>query len=166
MSEQPDQDLARRRSERRLRDDLAASPVQAGVLRGYWRIDRLEWPFLYVTVSASQRTTPERALALRIDVSDYPAAPTASPWDLEADCQLPAERRPTGGRATMAFRADWEEGRALYLPVDRVALVGHPDWPRQYARDTWDAERGIVVMLTLVHEILNEGDDEAARKAA
>ncbi len=166
MSEQPEKDIARRHSERRLRDDLAAAPVQVGVLRGQWRIERLEWPYLHVTVAASERATRELALGLRVDVSDYPSVPTASPWDIDADCLLPGERRPTGGRATMAFRADWEEGRALYLPVDRVALTGHPDWPRQYARHTWDPERGIVVLLTLVYEILNEADDAAAMEAA
>jgi hypothetical protein len=160
------EELELRASRRRLERDLKSGRVQAGVLRGDWTFGELAWPFLIVEVSADEASRGRAGLTLKVDVTGYPAAPTACPWDPATNAQLAPEARPTGGRATLAFRTDWEEGRALYLPVDRIALDGHPNWPQVYARDSWNPEEGIYQLLRLVYAILNEEADAAPLAAA
>ncbi|MGH2973618.1 MAG: DUF7665 family protein [Solirubrobacterales bacterium] len=153
-------------AQRRLARDLESPEVQLGVARGWWSIKKRRWPFLYVVVATAPNTYSEGEVMLRIDVGGYPQAPTACPWNPEADAQLAADNRPAGGRAGVAFRADWEGGRALYLPVDRVALEGHPSWPSEHPATAWDPERGIGQLLALVHTILNEAVDAESVDAA
>lgn len=58
----------------------------------------------------------------------------------------------------MAFRVDWENGRALYIPCDRVAIAGHPNWRAEHRGWLWNPAEGIIRYVRLVHEILNEED--------
>ncbi|MFN8629187.1 MAG: hypothetical protein U0838_02365 [Chloroflexota bacterium] len=54
----------------------------------------------------------------------------------------------------MAFRTDWESGRALYVPCDRVALAGHPNWRELHPAWARDLARDISLYLRLVSEML------------
>ena len=142
------------------RGHIARGRFQSGVDRGDWRVvGQMAWPCVLITVSAAKRENGPSEFGLRFDVSGYPAtAPTATPWDLEQDVVLAPARRPKGDRVGMAFRSDWEGGRALYVPFDRVALDSHPGWRTQYPRYVWDGTKDITFYLRNVHELLNDDD--------
>jgi len=153
-------DLAARLSTKRLDADLAAAAVQVGVSRGFWQIEEAAYPLLIVSFAASTQTHAPGRLTVRFDVTAYPdVAATGCAWDLLRGAQLAADRRPTGGRAAMTFRSDWENGNALYLPCDRIAIAGHPDWSTAHPHDLWSPDEGIAKYLRLVHTILTEADD-------
>ncbi|MFP5364297.1 MAG: hypothetical protein ACLGI5_16375 [Thermoleophilia bacterium] len=146
-------------AEQRGRRDFEAASFRGGVGRSDWRLVSFAWPVALVGVSAAPRTNGPAEFFLRIDLTDYPTlAPTATPWDVETDQMLASEKRPKGERVAMAFRADWENGRALYVPYDRVALAGHPGWVTQYPRDVWTEQRDITFFVNRVHELLNDED--------
>jgi hypothetical protein len=161
------EDLIARLGEKRLCGDLAASPVQVGIMRGWWEVDRLDYPILDARIATSRRTYAHGWIGLRFETTGYPDQPvTACPWDFERDTVLAFDDRPVGGRAQVTFRADWENGRALYLPCDRVAITGHTNWPAEHPHDLWEPAVGIAKYLRLVHTILNEVDHEMALGAA
>ena len=147
-------------SERLLEEHLAGGRFRVGVDRGQWRIvGELEWPNILIAVSAAPRERGPAEFVLRFDLTDYPTrAPTATPWDLGANVLLAQAQRPKGERVGRAFRADWEGGRALYTPYDRVALDSHPNWRTQYPRYVWDPAKTIAFYLRNVHELLNDDD--------
>ena len=58
----------------------------------------------------------------------------------------------------MVFRCDWENGRALYAPFDRVALDSHAAWRQQHPRHAWNAKRDLAWVLEYLHELLNDAD--------
>jgi hypothetical protein len=160
-------DVIARLSEQRLVADLAAAPVQVGVARGWWELYPPEYPILGVRVTTSLRTYTPGVIGLRFETSGYPDQPvTACPWDFARNAMLGPDERPRGGRAEMTFRTNWENGKALYLPCDRVAIAGHTNWPAEHPDDLWDQAAGIAKYLELVHTILNEADDERTLDAA
>jgi hypothetical protein len=149
-------------SERLVRGHLAGGRFQMGVDRGEWRIveDR-PWPHLLIAVSAAPRGSAPNEFVLLFDLTDYPTrAPTATPWDLEREAKLEEARRPKGYRVGMAFRMNWEGGRALYVPYDRVALESHPDWKTQFPTLVWTPTKTINFYLRNVHELLHDDDYE------
>ncbi|SMD24620.1 DUF7665 family protein [Lentzea albidocapillata] len=138
---------------------LDSARFQAAVAAGRWRVVDSDWPALVVAVAAAPRPGGPEEIALRMDLTGYPQqAPTAEPWDLEAGARLAERRRPRGEGVEVVFRTNWEHGRALYAPFDRVALTGHPDWPRQYPGDTWTPDRDLTFFLGKVHTMLNDDD--------
>ena len=141
-------------------EDLAGAHFQAGVDADRWRlVGPVEWPNATIAVSAAPRENGPEEFAIRFELSGYPdMAATGTPWHLGENRQLLPEERPKGGRAEMAFRTNWENGRALYLPCDRVAIQGHSDWSAKHAGLLWDATVGIASYLRVVHEVVNEDD--------
>lgn len=137
--------------ERAFRADLEGVRFQDGVDRGRWRLVSLQWPVAVIAVSSA----PEEFF-LRFDLTGYPQGVTAGLWDLENERILPAAERPTGGRLDRAVSVEWEEGRVLYVPWDRVVINGHPEWRAKYARELWDPEEGIACYLRHTHELLND----------
>ena len=133
-----------------------------GVHRGRWRIEgETDWPYVVISVSAAQRDGAPPQFYLRFDLSNYPiSAPTVSPWNPETGRVLEPNLRPKGANVAHVFRSDWEEGKALYAPFDRVALQSHPDWQSRYPRRAWDSQRDIIWVLQYIHEILNCDDYE------
>lgn len=98
-------------------------------------------------------------IVLRFELRDYPTrAPTGTPWNRQTGLRLEAQLRPKGERASMAFRSDWEEGRALYTPYDRVALESHPQWAQTYPLHAWHPKRTLVFYLECVYELLNDSE--------
>jgi hypothetical protein len=138
-------------AERLFRADLAGGRFCAGVDRGYWRLHSLDWPHAILEVAYAAGW-----FALRFDLTGYPQAPTAQPWDIEADAALPRPRWPQGSaRLNRAFNPGWRTD-ALYIPVDRLALEGHDGWRIQYAAYLWDPAGDICQYLDLVRDLLRE----------
>ncbi len=145
-------------------EDLAGARFQAGVDKRRWRlVGEVEWPHAVIAVSAAPRTNGATEYAIRFELSDYPAvAATGTPWHPEERRPLSPAERPKGGRVEHAFRTDWESGNALYIPCDRVAIAGHPDWPARYRGELWDPAVGITSYLVVVHDLLNEEEHAGA----
>ena len=142
------------------RAHLAGAYFQDGVERGRWRLVEINWPHALIAVSAAPRDNGPMEFVLRFQLDGYPAMPTATPWDPETDQQLAGDRRPKGVRVGQAFRPDWQNGSALYVPCDRVSCSGHSDWPTRYPSHCWDPTVGIACYLRLVHDLLNDDDYE------
>lgn len=137
--------------------DLDGGAFRAGVLQGRWSLLSLAWPNAVIAVHAPWRTGAPDAYALRFELTNYPSdAPTATPWDVLRGVLLGPEGRPKGHLVGFMFRTDWEGGRALYAPCDRVAIAGHGDWSQQYAGWMWDASKDITHYLRLVWDRLND----------
>jgi hypothetical protein len=147
-------------SERLFREHIAGGRFQTGIDRGEWRIvEERGWPHVVIAVSAAEQANGPSEFNLLFDLTDYPTrAPTGMPWDLESNARLSEDKRPKGHRVGMAFRVNWESGRALYVPYDRVALEGHPDWKRQFPTLCWEPTKTITFYLRNVHELLNDDD--------
>jgi hypothetical protein len=133
-----------------------------GLDAGHWRLIGLSWPNALIAVTAAPREGAPGEFVLRFELSGYPqAAPTAGMWDLETDSLLDAAKRPKGEHAGTIFRADWEGGRALYAPWDRVAIETHdPSWASRWPRYVWHAKRDLTFYLENVHDVLH-GDGYA-----
>lgn len=139
--------------------DANAATFLAGVYRGDWRIDSVEWPKVQLTIAAAPRDGAPDSFTLRCDLTNYPAqAPTGTPWDPETHMLLSQSRRPKGERVGMVFRFDWEQGRALYAPYDRVALAGHPGWATDHPRYMWTDARDLAWWVERIWDLLNSDD--------
>ena len=146
--------------ERVFREHVSSARFQEGVGRGRWRIvGDIAWPVVMVAVSAGPRDNAPSEYVLRFDLNGYPeTAPTATPWNPTTGHVLEQELRPKGERVGLSFRADWEDGKALYEPFDRVALHVHPDWTRKHPRRAWDSSRDLTWLLQILHEMLHNDD--------
>ena len=155
--------------ERIFRAHVAGATFQMGVEAGRWRLVSTAWPNALVAISAAARSSGPEEFYLRFELTNYPAdaptappveAPTATPWDPASCVILPVDRRPMGQRVGLAFRTNWEDGRALYIPCDRIAIPGHEGWATQARAWAWDSSKDITVYLRLVHQMLNDEDYE------
>ncbi|HVC77693.1 MAG TPA: hypothetical protein VND96_14370 [Candidatus Micrarchaeaceae archaeon] len=145
--------------ERALKEHLKTPRFKQGVDGGRWRIVSLDWPIVVAAVSAAPRESAPAEFFLRFELSGYPqAGPTAGLWDPSTGAQVTSDLRPKGDRATLVFRGDWEGGRALYAPWDRVALGGHPDWAQRHSQHAWNSRRDLAFYLANVSELLNAED--------
>ncbi len=137
-----------------------------GVDRGRWRLMSLQWPYAVIAVSAPKERGPEE-YAFRFECTNYPQTPTtAQPWDFELGQPLSIERWP-GGREHVerAFNPGWQNGACLYLPCDRVSIVGHEGWRTQHPHMIWSPEGDITQYLRIIHELLNSPDYTGPRSA-
>ena len=146
--------------ERVLRQHVASARFQDGVERGRWQIvGDIGWPVVMIAVSAGPRDSAPSEYVLRFDLAGYPeTAPTATPWNPTTGDVLESALRPKGERVGHVFRTDWEGGRALYAPFDRVALNGHSSWKKQHPRRAWDSSKDLGWLLQILHEMLNNDD--------
>lgn len=146
--------------ERVFREHVTSTRFREGVERGRWRIvGEIAWPVVLVAVAAAPRDGAPPEHAVRFDLTGYPeTAPTATPWNPAAGGVLEQELRPKGERVGRVFRIDWENGKALYAPFDRVALNSHPNWKTQYPRQAWNSTRDLTWLLQILHEMLNNDD--------
>ncbi|WP_299733365.1 hypothetical protein [uncultured Tateyamaria sp.] len=151
--------------ERALRDDIAKPAFRLGVLDGKWLLADVKWPYLYVYVVAADSFE----WLLRLDCAGYPQSPpTGGPWDLERDAVLPFDQWPKGkgGRLSAVFRPEWKGGTALYLPCDRLSVVGHDNWRSETPSKIWRPSDGVTQYLELVHELLHSQDYKPRTSAA
>ena len=146
--------------ERVFRAHLTSTRFHEGVERCRWRIvGEVSWPIVQVAVAAAPRDNAPSEYVLRFDLAGYPdSAPTAMPWNPATGDVLEATARPKGSRVGHVFRTDWEYGRALYAPFDRVALSSHPNWRTTHPRRVWDSSKDLAWILQILHEMLNNED--------
>jgi hypothetical protein len=147
--------------ERAFDADIASARFTAGVDRGQWKVLKGGWPNPVITLYGGSNQ-----VTLRFDLNGYPGvAPTACPWDADADQALPPERWPRGGRVSEVFRPEWNPS-ALYFPLDRVALQGHDAWLVQQGTVVWTTDSDITAYLRFIRDLLLENESEDAAAAA
>jgi len=146
--------------ERVFRSHIELGPFQSGVAKGRWRLLSIDWPMVVIAIAAAPRPGAPGEYALRFDLTNYPQSPpTALPWDAVKDCRLEDQDRPTGKtRVPKAFRTNWENGDALYLPCDRVAINGHARWLDKHPEMIWSPNGDITQYIRIVHELLTSSD--------
>lgn len=139
-----------------LRADLESACFLSGEDRNRWRLNNIQWPFLFVDVIARDN----RAYTLRLECSGYPArAPTGTFWDVVTNTRLSFDRWPTGGeRIQLTLKPGWKDGNALYIPCDRESFIGHDGWISQYPQMIWNPARGIPIYLEVVYDLLQSRD--------
>jgi hypothetical protein len=131
----------------------------AGVAVGRWRVVSEDWPIVVFAISAAPRTGAPEEFFLRSDLAGYPfVGPTSAPWNIDRGRLLAPQERPKGERVGHVFRPDWESGRVLYAPFDRVALDAHPNWKLEYPRYIWTCDRDITWYLSTLSDLLNDAD--------
>lgn len=142
--------------EQALRADLASARFLSGEDRNRWQLKKLEWPYLYVGVTARD----DCEFTLRLNCSGFPSsAPTGTFWDLSTNSRLAFDKWPRGGeRIQLAFKPGWKSGDALYIPCDRESIAGHDGWVTQYPQLIWKPAKGISHYLEVVHELLQSRD--------
>lgn len=140
--------------------DLGAPEFRSRELDGHWRLIELVWPHAMFAVSAAERPNSPVEYSFRFECTGYPQTPPAAQlWDLESNSPVFANQRPLGkGLVSVVFRMDWEGGKSLYLPCERVAINSHPDWRTQHPSRLWNPPRGIVCYLEQLYDILNSND--------
>jgi len=146
--------------ERVFRTHIEAGPFQSGVDRGRWRLLSIAWPYAFITISAVARERAPGEYTFRFECSNYPqTAPTAQPWDVEHGRPLEPRCWPIGrGRVQVAFNPNWNNGQCLYLPCDRLSIVGHDAWRDQHLAMIWSSASNITLYLRIVHDLLNSSD--------
>jgi len=143
-----------------LERDLAAAEFRRGALELRWRMISLTWPHVQIAVSAAERPNAPSEFVFRFDCSGYPEkAPTARLWSDGTHEPLAPKQWPTGRSIVPSvFRLDWKDGTCLYLPCDRLSIVGHENWIHEYPHRLWVPDRGIVCYLEQLHELLSSSD--------
>jgi len=133
--------------------DIGAASFLEGVARNRWSIVSLDWPFALFGITARDG----RIFYLRLNFAGYPTAPpTGGLWDPETETVPALNQWPTGDAVFVSvFNRGWQNGLALYMPLDRVSLNGHHDWPAQYPHLMWQPDRGLVQYIGEVHRLLN-----------
>ena len=136
-----------------LERDLLAPPFREGVARRRWRLSEVLWPHVLVGVTARDG----REFVLRLECCGYPAQPpTGGFWNVARGAFLGLHDWPKGDDVfASAIRWDWRQGAALYIPLDRVSRMGHPDWLATHPHLAWNPAKGIVQYLVEVHRLLN-----------
>jgi hypothetical protein len=143
--------------ERAFRAHVDAGRFMTGVDRGRWELVEIVWPTALINVSAAPRDGAPDHYLLRFDLSGYPTtAATAGLWNAEEQRLLTAAERPKVRLTPSPFRDDWGNGQALYLPCDRIAIVGHANWAVEHPDELWDPAQGISKYLQIVYRLLND----------
>ncbi len=154
--------------ERAFRSHIEKGPFRSGVAQGHWRLISINWPFTTIAVSAASRPNGPSEYAFRFNLTNYTQmAPTACPWNCENDTPLEDGKRPHGGdRVNLAFRTDWKNGIALYLPCDREAMdAGHAGWQNTHPWMLWNPNGDITQYLRIIHDLLNSKDYKGPRNS-
>lgn len=143
-----------------LEGDLAAPEFRCGETEGRWRHVATTWPHVMIAVSAAPRPGAPAEYGFRFECTGYrQSPPTAQPWDLESNMALALNRWPAGRSIVPSvFRPQWQNGRCLYLPCDRIAIEGHANWHHEHPARLWNPPRGIVCYLEQLHDLLNSTD--------
>ncbi len=154
--------------QRAISADLRDARFRIGVLEGRWGLapdEAVSWPHVVLWVAAAPRAKAPDRYYFREDCTGYPSdAPTGSPWDVQKRAMLEHPKWPGGtGQVAKVFRPDWENGRAIYHPYDRVAAAGHENWRTQHPHLIWDANHTIVDLLEQLHLLLNSEEYAGVR---
>jgi len=131
----------------------------AGLYRGDWAIEKVTWPTVDISIAAAPRPDAPDRYWLRCDFANFAAdAPTGTPWDPDNDTTLGPDKRPKGDDVGTVYRVDWEEGRALYVAYDRIALAGHQNWVTEHPRTAWNGTQDLTWWVLRIWELLNSDD--------
>lgn len=137
-----------------IEEDLQSVPFLDGVEKRYWRVVRLDFPILFVAVTAGDG----RELGMRLDVSGYPTgAPAGKPWDIGTNEPLGLSALPNGSGAQTVFRSEWSRinGWTPYMATERLLIQGdHQQWGSQHPERAWNPNRTITFYLTELHKEL------------
>jgi hypothetical protein len=136
------------------------------VKEGKWRVASVNWPIVMVKIAPAIREGAPNSFSFRFDLTGYPSSPpTARPWSADGEGPLGDGRWPSGGqRVSAVFNPGWNNGVALYLPCDRLAAAGHPNWVTQYPYWIWSPTDTICKYLRIVHELLNSNEYSGIRE--
>ncbi len=154
-----------RPDQRALHAYLESGAFVLGGCLGKWKLLEVEWPHVFIEVSAAERDGAPRAYAFRFNCKGYPQVPvTGGPWDMEKEEQLAAALWPCGGTLVASvFRPKWKSGTCLYLPCDRVSFAGHANWLREHPDSIWQPAKGLTLYLERIHELLQSDDYKGVR---
>jgi hypothetical protein len=144
-------------------EHLGSFEFREGAESGRWGFhqdDSVVWPNAVLWAAAPPRAGGPDRFFLFFNLADYPkSGPTAFVWDPDTKAKLDKAHWPKGANDVhMAFRATWNDANALYVPWDRAAAAGHPDWLVQHAGLIWAPSHTIVHYLRLTHELLQSDD--------
>lgn len=142
---------------------VASPTFQDGADRGWWGLldsPVQPWPHVLIWVAAPVRPNSPSRFILRFTLEDYPAkGPTATLWDETTNSKLAFNRWPKGsGDVQIAFRTDYNNADALYVPWDRVVMDAHSDWPAKFPGISWRRSSTIVQYLRLTRELLDTSE--------
>jgi hypothetical protein len=143
--------------EQAFRVDVSTGRFSAGVdASEWWLVGDITWPNAIIAISAGPRAGAPDEYYFRFELTGYPVTGgTAQVWNIEEERLATEAERPKVTYTPSPFRTDWLEGKALYIPCDRLAAPGH-QWASDHAGSFWDPERGISKYLIYVHGRLNE----------
>jgi hypothetical protein len=152
-------------------EDLLSAPYRMGAVKGVWGLaeagaapEGAAWPNAYFWMAAAPRTNAPDRFCVALDLTGYrSASPTGAFWDPEKKAPLDFAKWPkgkSGSRFAMVFRTTGFNGcgQAFYHPYDRVARVGHHEWPRQQPHLIWSDTHTIVHYLEEFQSLLTTGD--------
>jgi hypothetical protein len=152
---EPDESLFKKHLEEAL--------FQEGVEENRWglvgTIQEINWPYVILWC----KSTPHAGAGFnkyyfRFDLKNYPAtAPTAIPWDIEKNQRLANELWPSWSeRLRKVFNYNWNSGRSLYAPCDRLAMPLHGKWAEKHYTYWWTSDSTIIKYLRFLESLLNE----------
>ena len=150
--------------EKVFREHISAGPFQSGEANGRWRLLDINWPQVFIVIVAAERDNAPSEYTFRFDCCDYPAtSPTAQPWDWVQQSPLSHDKWPGGsGRVQVAFNPGWND-QALYLPCDRLALIGHENWRTQHPDMIWSRDKDITFYLRIIYDLLHSSTYSGVR---
>jgi hypothetical protein len=151
--------------------DLQSAPYRIGAAKGLWAQAEAEvlpdgaaWPRAFFWMAAASRANAPDRYHVALNLSGYRSvAPTGAFWDPAKKATLDLAKWPKGkpgSRFAMVFRTAGFNGcgSAFYHPYDRVATVGHTEWPKQQPHLIWTNEHTIVDYLEEFQSLLMAGD--------
>lgn len=146
-----------------LREHLESFAFKDGVELAKWGLhenEAVRWPNVVMWVAAAPRGQSPLRYYLFFDLTRYPSeGPTAYLWDPQTRTKLDVTKWPKGtGDVKMVFRIDWNNTIALYCPWDRLAAVGHPEWPTKHPGLLWKPGHTILNYLRPTYELLNSDE--------
>lgn len=148
-----------RPDEKILNEHLTGVEFRLGVEDNKWDIveSTLDWPKRIFWIESSLPIPGKDKYYFLFDLDSYPnQAPTSVPWDVDKNYKLEFSQWPKGNeRINMAFNSGWNNGSALYLPCDRLAMPGHEAWRQQSPNLWWTPEKTIVHYLRIIYGYLN-----------
>ncbi len=144
-------------------DHLTRFDFLQGEEAGKWgqlKDEAVRWPNAVIWIAAPPREGAPDRFHFYFNLAQYPkSGPTAFLWDPETRSKLDTSKWPKGTNDIhMAFRATWNNADAIYVPWDRLAAAGHPDWLVQHAGLLWAPNYTIVNYLRPTYDLLQSED--------
>jgi hypothetical protein len=142
---------------------LQEAGFQQGMDEGMWGIQNdvgmelPNWPYVFIWIAARDKPGCPNKYYFRFDMTGYPAAPTALPWNMERNERLENDKWPKGKGVIVSsvFNPGWP---SLYAPCDRLAMQGHPDWQKEFPDYWWKEGSRIEKYLSFIHTRLQSND--------